>query len=159
MTYADELRDLIRLSPYLHEKDHVAVNFIASKYQIDEGQNFINEYLITQSEIEAAAVYLTGKYTNTLNVVKGALEDAEADVLIGIGDTSVGGYKLTRQDKSVAILCDISCAKFKAKILKLEALVLLLERLSIIVFRRYNKLEQLSVNYRRETEADKRHSF
>ncbi len=159
MSEVDLLQNLILSNPYVKVNDHNVVVSVCSKLPIESDPGHINEYLRLQINAEAGAVYLTGKYLNIAAILEDRLEEKESEVCIGLGDTSEGGYKLTKADKKSQLLFNPEYFTLRTQLRGIKSLVVLLERLSMVVFRRQPKLEQLSVNYRRETEADKRHGF
>ncbi len=151
------LESLILSNPYLKMQDHSVVVSICDKLPIEEGSGYINEYLRLQINAEAGAVYLTGKYLNIVAILEDKRDEVEAEVFVGLGDKSEAGYKLTRENKKSTLLFNPDFLALREHLRGMRSLVMLLERLSMVVFRRQPKLEQLSVNYRRETEADTRH--
>lgn len=151
--------DLILAHTFFKVADHEVVRSIVAEYYVDDEPGLINDYLRQQTEQEARIVFLTGKYSAILMRLEHALEELEAELSIELGDTTESGYKRTRKNLKESLFCNDKYLVLREQILEFKILTSWLERLSMIVFRRQGKLEPLAVNYRRETEADKRHGF
>jgi hypothetical protein len=116
----------------------------------------INEKWEDQVRLEAAVVYLTGKYSNKLQVIESGAEQSEALALLGIPEKNSEGRKLIAADRAAIITTNDKVRELRIRKSVLKALNRDINNLSKIVFGRNQKLENLSINVRREMSADEK---
>ena len=153
------LENEIKLHPHLKIEDHQVVSKVCNYIRISstEELGIINEALRDQVEIEAACVYLTSKYGRLLNKLEQRLDEHKAGKSVELGSKDDEGLKWTKQAKEQWLLAmDAQYATQTEVISKCHTLITMLRGLSTIVFNRDRKLEQLSVNYRKDLEFDRR---
>ncbi len=157
MHLIDLLQGIICKHKFLKVEDRNVVTNICQCLRITDNTGLINQYLMQQIDMEAGVVYLTNKYGILVSKLQDKLYDYKADKFVVLGDKTDEGYKWTKQGKEDWLRSTDS--EFLAKrgtLVSVEQLLGVLKDLSTIVFRRTLKLEQLAINYRRETEADKK---
>lgn len=153
------LENLILSSPALKAEDQAVIKHVCLNLRIEQEHGFINDYFRRQVEIEATAVYLTGKYNALLERWRRIIGQHKADKFMELGSKNDDGYKWTKEAKEQWLLStDARYTVLSEQAQEAERLLYILRDLSNVVFTRDKKLEQLSINYRRESEADKRAS-
>jgi len=150
----------IRAHPYLKIEDHQVVHNTCNALRISEDPGLINEYFRGQIEAEASMIYLVGRYSSLVTRLKDKLNERRAGKAFELGSRDDEGLKWSKQDKEQWILAtDPKYATQLDMLHDMEALLKLMYGLRDVVFGRDRKLEQLSINYRREMEADKRTGY
>lgn len=142
--------------PYLKEEDRAVVAKLCYLIRIEETGD-INEYHRSQIEAEAGAVYLKSKYDEIMDKFGTLIEKHKAGRYCELGSRDDEGLKWTKAGKNEWLLA--TDAKYVALLdtfKEAERLYTMLRELTNIIFSRDRKLEQLSINYRREAEADRR---
>lgn len=150
------LENLIVSHPHLKQEDHAVISKVCRLLEIQEEHVLINEYHRRQVELEATAVYLTGKYTALVKRFESVFNKHRAGKSVELGERNDEGLKWTRIAKENWLLgTDARYIALVDTLAEAQRLLMMLKGLSDVIFARDNKLEQLSINYRRETEADK----
>lgn len=153
------LRDHILLSKGLKEEDRKVIHDVCEKLRIMEDPGMINEYFRLQVENEATMVYLIARYGEQMDRMRDVLSKHRADVSVDMGSKDEEGYKRTKSAKENWLLAtDPRYLALLDLVGVSERLFFTLKNLSDVVMRRDGKLEQLSINYRREQETDLRTS-
>lgn len=153
------LQDYVLDHVYLKAEDHAVVRQICGSLGLGEA-GLINDYLKEQVEAEAGMVYLQCKYEKLRDKLREKFGEYEAGKSIELGDKTDEGYKWTKDSRSRWLLAtDAQYAEKKDVVRKAERLLTLIRGLGTIVFDRPDKLEQLAINYRRESEADRRTTY
>ena len=144
--------------PFLKVEDRNVVVSICNKIRISDDPGSINVYFREQVDAESAITYLLNRYISLIEKLNQLMNKHRAEVFLGLGDKTEEGYKWTKQSKEERLIAtDSKYLSQLDQMNKAENLINLLKGLNTIVFNRDRKLEQLSINYRREFEADKRH--
>jgi hypothetical protein len=135
---------LILKSPVIERQDYQLVKSIAKSYPISD-VNVIVDVNVTmkdQVDLEAAVVYLNNKY-------KANFERAEKEA-------TLLKHRLQKKNgvRSVENHLDADYIELSGYCLECELLSDVIKDLAKIVIDRQKKLEQLSVNYRRESPPD-----
>ncbi len=152
------LSNAIRRHPHLKVEDHPVVEKVTSLLYTSDEIGLINDYFRMQIEAEAGATYLVGRYISLVTKLKEMLREHRAGKLLMLGERNDDGYKWTAKGKEEWLLAtDAPYATQLEQIAKVDNLLNLLKGLKEIVFGRNDKLEQLSINYRRDTLIDTRH--
>lgn len=142
--------------PNLKKEDHAVVRKLCDLIRIEETGD-INEYHRSQVEAEAGGVYLKSKYDQVVEKFDTLIEKHKAGRYVELGSRDDEGLKWTIPGKKEWLLATDSRYVALLEMFKeAERLHVMLRELTHIVFCRDRKLEQLSINYRREAEADKR---
>lgn len=153
------LEQAIREHPHLKLEDHRVVTDVCSKLHLSDDLGMINESFRWQVELEAAAVYLKSRYGSIVNRLESSLTEYQSGKFVEMGPRDEEGLKWTAKAKEQWILATDPHYAAKLDVFKESARLLdLIKGLSDIVFGRDRKLEQLSINYRREVQADTRSS-
>lgn len=117
----------------------------------------INEYHRMQVEAEAGSVYLRVRYDQVMEKFRTLIDKHKAGRFVELGPRDDEGLKWTKASKEQWLLgTDARYVALLDMLKQAERLHAMLRELSNIVFGRDRKLEQLSINYRREAEADRR---
>lgn len=114
----------------------------------------VNEKFKGQIKLEADMVYLLGKYRDKCNDLKIELEEEEASVFLDAPKRNDEGFKTSTREFKAYQLTNPEIAVKRRRLAACESLLSSLVLLSKVVFARNDKLEQLSVNYRKELAAD-----
>ena len=150
------LEDLIMKHPRLKEEDKAVVKKICTLLRIEELGD-INAYHRLQVEAEAGVVYLKSKYGSICSKCQSVVDKHRSVKFLELGSRDSEGLKWTKAGKCEWLLStDAKYSVLLDLLEEVEELNAVLRELSHIVFSRDRKLEQLSINYRREAEADRR---
>jgi hypothetical protein len=153
------LEEFITSSSALKEEDKGVVRSVCDRLRIGDSSAMVNDYFRTQVELEATAVYLTSKYGALMDRWRGLIEKHKAEKYMELGSRNDDGLKWTKEAKEQWLLStDSRYSVLSDYCLQAERLLYTIRDLSTIVFGRNGKLEQLSINYRREQTADQRSS-
>ena len=151
------LRDHILLSKALKEEDRKVIHDVCEKLRIMDDPGMINEYFRLQVENEASIVYLIARYGELMDRLKNVLAKHRADTSLDLGSKDDEGYKRTKASRENWLLAtDARYVALLDSVGIAERLFFTLKNLEAIVMKRDGKLEQLSINYRREQEVDNR---
>ena len=151
------LENAIREHVHLKVEDHEVVSKVAGFLYTSDEPGKINDYFRGQIEAEAGATYLVGRYTSLVNKLRERVREHRAGKFVELGERNDEGYKWTAKGKEDFLLgTDAQYATQMETVAKVENLLSLLKGLREIVFARNDKLEQLSINYRREMEIDRK---
>jgi len=151
------LQRFISNHPYLKVEDSSVVQRICEGLTITDNTGYINEHFRQQVEMEASVVYLANKYVVLVSKLQEILINHKAGKFIELGDKTDEGYKWTLKGKEVWLRgTDLEFLMHCENLIKAEQLLDVLKDLRSIVFNRDRKLEQVSNNYRKEVEIDKR---
>lgn len=150
------LEQRIVTHPNLKDEDKRVVSRLCELIRITE-EGDINVYHRTQVEAEAGAVYLKSKYDQVMTKFSNLIERHKAGKFVELGSRDDEGLKWTKEGKREFLLgTDARYVALLDTFKEAERLHTLIRELSNIIFSRDRKLEQLSINYRREAEADRR---
>lgn len=153
------LEQLILANESLKVEDHSVITNVCTGIRISSEAGDINEYFRRQVELEASVVYLSSKYGALLDRWRRLLDKHKAIQSVELGARNTEGLKWSKGSKEEWFLSmDPKYVVLKDQMHTVEKLFFTIRDLYTIVFDRNKKLEQLSINYRRETEIDKRHS-
>lgn len=140
---------------FLETEDRPVVKEVIYKLELDlETFEEVNEKLKGQIKLEADMVYLLGKYRDICNDLKIELDEEEATVFLDAPKRNDEGYKTSAKEFKAYQLAHPEIAVKRRRLVAVESLLATLTLLSKVVFARNDKLEQLSVNYRKELAAD-----
>jgi len=140
---------------YLEEVDRLVVKQLVYRLKLDLSQfEEVNEKIKGQMELEADLVYLLSKYRKLTDERKFELEEQEAEVLLDVPHRNPDGYKTGAKEFRAHQLLDPNVAVERRRNSLAAALYHDLQNLSAMVFGRNKKLNELSVNYRKEMAAD-----
>lgn len=154
------LKNLVLSKKHLKEEDKPLIVQLCEKLRILADVRDINEYFRQQVEVEAGMVYLVGRYTMIVDKFKDVVESHKAGKSVELGERNDEGLKWTKAGKEQWLLgTDARYVALLGTLKEAERLLDLLRELSKVAFRRQDKLEQITINTRREIEADKRTSY
>lgn len=151
------LRDLILQHDLLKVEDRSAVIRLFDLLVIRVDPALVNEYFSQQVEAEALACYLQNRYAKLVDTLDELLTKQRADSYVVQGDRNDQGLKWTKETREYWLLG--TNAHYNVRVEQLNQarrLQSLIKDVTTIVFKRHDKLEQLSNNYRRETSIDNR---
>jgi hypothetical protein len=141
----------------LKEEDRKVVKYVCENLRIMDDPGMINEYFRLQVENEATMVYLLARYGEMMDRMRDVLAKHKAEITLDLGSKDEEGYKRTKNSREAFLLAtDARYISLLDLTQIAERLFFTLKNLSDIVTKRDDKLEQLSINYRREQEADSR---
>jgi hypothetical protein len=149
-------KQLFFKNPNLDKEDRRVVGDIIDKLAFPA--QWDNDQLRTQTDLEISISYLLSKYHEHNEQKQAHLADLRADFMDEIGEKSPGGVKWASV-KAKEEYMSVHYPDYRVELataVKSAALYFALEHLHKVVWGRNMKLEQLSVNYRRETETDRR---
>lgn len=149
---------LILENEYLDPSDRQTVKDIIYGLNLTSDGSFddINNKWEMQIELETLIVYLVRKYTKVLAGVSKEHDDMFADKRLSVDDYSSAGKKYTAEDKKSLVRLDPDLNVLIDRSLNINLLVQDLQDVMRIVFGRNQKLDHLTVNYRRELANDGR---
>ena len=149
------LRDLLLSCKAIKDEDRSIVSNLCETLRIDQDYGFLNDYFRMQVQIEATQIYLLGKYNLLLDRWESLIDKHKAEKAFELGDRNQEGYKWTKESKEQWLLnSDARYILLREQAQEVKRFLGILKDLYTIVFTRANKLEQLSINYRREMRAD-----
>lgn len=140
-------------------EDNAVISQVCYQIRIEDDPGKINEYHRTQVGSEAAMVYLTSKYGELVVRLKKKRDSYLIQKSLELGSTNeIDGKKWTskKAKQEWILMTDPDFALLAEKVDDAANLASLVQGLFTIVFGRNDKLEQLSINYRREAEIDRR---
>ncbi len=153
----DLLDKFIREHPFLKVEDHPVVEKLCRELRIQNQEGLINDYICGQTDHEATASYLLGRYTAFVNRLSAITAEYRAEHSTELGSRDEEGLKWTKLSKEEWLLAMNPGYIGKVETLrKAENLLTLVRDLHKITFNRDDKLGQLSNNYRRELKGDNR---
>lgn len=135
----------------LKEQDALVVQRICAQLRIPD-QGGVDPIIRDSVQLEAGCVYLTGKYQELADKLEEIAEDRKAKKYIELSASDEHDTK-TERDYWIRTF-DAEYRMSRTNAAKAAALLKQLKGLSLIVFDRMKKLEQLSINFRREMQAD-----
>jgi len=136
--------------------DREVVLNICELLRLKEESGLINTYLCQQVEAEAASTYLVCRYELQVTRYRHVIDEYRAGKYVELGDRNDEGLKWSKQGREQWLLAmDLEYPTKLEQLQNMESLLSALKGLQSIVFGRDRKLEQLSVNYRRELRSDK----
>jgi len=142
-------------SEFLESEDRPVIKEVVYRLELDlHGFEDVNQKIQKQIEIEADMVYLLSKYRNVAAESKFDLEEEQAGVFLDSPRINNGGYKATANELKAYQLTHPDVAVKRRRNQAAQALYETLQEISMIVFGRNKKLNELSVNYRQELKAD-----
>jgi hypothetical protein len=151
MGYKLLVRQLVT-NELLSSEDRAVVKEIvfALDLQGDVSLSDVNLKWIDQQRIEASMVYLLNTYERLMAKTEAELEEIEATARLDMPKGAAGN----EQERKAYVRLDPNVAVHKDRVLNAKSLYQDLDRLAKTVFRRDKKLDSLTVNYRRELQAD-----
>jgi hypothetical protein len=152
-----ELTKLILKSDLFEKSHQELLKNIVYSLSLESTDNIIdvNNEWKTQIEIETSIVFLVGFYTGLLSKQDIVNNHRYDETLLSIPDKPDNSLrKYTVDEKKALVKLDNIVYRGMLKHSLLNDLIRNLENLQKIVFRRDKKLENLTINYRREQEAD-----
>lgn len=153
------LENLIVSDQHLKSEDKSVVQKICRLLRIEHPE-LINDYHRQQVEAEAGIVYLKARYDSLAEKMREKIEQHKAGQFVVLGDRNDEGLKWTKASKEQWLLgTDAQYVVFLRIYKEKERLAGIMRELANVVFGRDRKLEQLSINLRREAEADRRTTF
>ena len=153
------LEGLLLSSKALKQEDNPVISGVCSMLRIEQDHGFINDYFKQQVNLEATAVYLTSKYGALVDRWNRLIDRHKADRCMELGGRNDDGLRWTKEAKEQWLLnTDAKYVVFMDQQQEAERLLCTIRDLATIIFSRDKKLEQLSINYRRESEIDRRSS-
>lgn len=143
-------------SEYLKENDHVVIERITYALSLDGPAELtdIDTKIKMQMDIEADIIYLLGEYEDLLYRYDDMLDRIEAARRLDLPDRDGNDRKYNEADRAALLTINQDVQKLRAKQHGAKSLSRDIDRLAKIVFRRNDKLDLLTVNYRREIAAD-----
>lgn len=146
------LRDYICRSAYLKAEDHKVVHRLCEGLAASNELGLVNEDIRWQIQAEASVIYLVTRYREMVDAMQRILDDYKAGKLY-----EEDGLSWSKDKKHHHLMAtDADYGIRYEKIMKVSSLLRIFEKLERMVFSRDGKLEQLSVNYRKEQEVDRR---
>lgn len=159
LTHLTLKRLVLRLAKneFLAPEDRSVVKDVVYALILDtETVEDVNEKLKGQVRLEADMVYLMGVYRDLKNEFTYELEEEEGHVLLDTPRRNDDGYKTSAKELKAHSVTNPEVAVKRRRLASVTSLYESLQLLWKIVFARNEKLEQLSVNYRKELKADER---
>lgn len=143
-------------SGYLDRSDHCVVERVAYALSLDGPGvlDDVNTKTKMQMDIEADVIYLVGVYSDKLARYESALERMEAVKRLDIPERSASDKKHSVADQAAILTINSDVQKLRVKRNGAKSLSKDIDRLAKIVFGRNDKLNLLTINYRRELAAD-----
>jgi len=138
-----------------HRPDLKKVVYRLSLDSVDNIEN-VNEKIKSQMEMEATMVFLLGYYRGCQFELDNDIEREENLAVLDTPSKNEDGYKLSAKQFRASYLANQDVAVLRMRLSPLKSLVMNLDNLFTIVIKRNQKLEQLSINYRREQNIDDR---
>jgi N-acetylglutamate synthase/N-acetylornithine aminotransferase len=154
ITIFEQLTLQIVSSKVFDSKDRASVKKITNSLALDSAEttNDINYHWKNQVELEATIIYLLGKYGDILQETENQLLELETELSLSMEKDSDGKkYKL---ETLLSANPTVQTVRRDRDVIK--NLCRDLSGLSKVVFGRNQKLENLSIHYRREQLADER---
>lgn len=151
MGYRLLVRQLVS-NELLASEDRAVVKEIAYALDLqgDPTLGDVNSKWIDQQRIEASMVYLLNTYERIVDKAESELEEIEATARLDIPKGVAGNA----EERKAYVRLDPNVAVHKDRVVNAKSLHKDLDRLAKTVFRRDKKLENLTVNYRRELQSD-----
>jgi hypothetical protein len=155
MTFQRLVKFLIE-NEFLETEDRLVIKDVVYKLELDlETFEDVNEKIKGQIKIEADLVYLLGKYRDACADLRFDVDEEEADVFLKTPKRNEDGYRTSGQELKAYQTADPEVAIKRRRLQQAESLYESLQLLCRVVFARNSKLEQLSVNYRKEIQTDR----
>lgn len=114
----------------------------------------INEELSNQISIEANITYLVSKYKQKLEEKEFEYETTEANILLDAPKRNEEGYKAGPKEVKAYLDSNPELAVKRWDLISYKNLYNTLYSINKIVFLRYDKIKELSTNYRHELKSD-----
>lgn len=155
-----QLAQLIMNSPHFDEEHRPDLKRVVYRLSLDRVDNVehVNAKIKGQMEMEATMVFLVGHYRGIQYELDNDIEREEGLATLDVPTKTADGYKTTAKQAKAQVLANEEVAVLRMKLSPLKSLVMDLENIFTLVLKRNQKLEQLSINYRREQNIDDRSS-
>lgn len=154
------LANFLRAHAFIKEEDKSVVSSLCEGLRMDDptvALGLVNDQLRAQVKREAQATYLLGKYYGILDKLEGFVEKHRADAVFSLGERTPDGYKWNKGSKEEYLLAsDAKYLVLVGQVAELKRFIESLKHLHEMTFGRRKSLDQLSNNYRRELEGDRR---
>ncbi len=153
-----QLAQLVITSTSFNKEHRQEIKDIVFSLDLDniEGIGDVNEKIKGQMDMEATMVFLLGFYRQRQMEMVGDLEREEGLALLDVPTKDAEGYKTGAKSAKAQVVTAQDVASLKLNLTPLKSLYEDLENLFNILLRRNRKLEELSINYRREKAIDDR---
>lgn len=145
-------------NPELDSCDRPVLKSVITKISISTNElnlESINDLWADQIDLEARMLYLIGKYSHLEDKASEIVDTIEGSYLLQLPDKMPDTNRRINKEDRMAMLRNEEEVRFERyKIIDIRALVRDLSNLHRLVIGRNQKLENISVNYRRELKAD-----